>query len=127
MTINPFDDAYHGDLVKRIIEYFGLCFDTGNAAKYILRAGAKIHFLSCEPLLERLDLGGNIHGIDWVIIGGESGPNSRPMHPDWARNLRNQCNYHDTAFLFKQWGGVNKKATGRELDGRTWDGFPEVS
>lgn len=84
---------------------------------------AAVRFLSCEPLigpLQRLDLS----GIDWVIAGGESGPGARPMDPDWARSLRDQCARAGVAFFFKQWGGVNKKTAGRILDGRTWDEMP---
>jgi len=63
-------------------------------------------------------------GIDWVIVGGESGPAARPMHLDWARSLRDQCANADVPFLFKQWGGRTPKTAGRELDGRTWDQYP---
>ncbi len=89
-----------------------------------LRAtGAAVKFLSLEPLLE--DLGNiNLSGIDWVIVGGESGPGSRPMDGDWARRIRNQCIQAGVKFFFKQWGGVNKKKAGRVLDGRTWDELP---
>ncbi len=65
-----------------------------------------------------------IKTIDWVVAGGESGPNARPMHPEWARFLRNQCLASGIPFFFKQWGGVNKKKSGRLLDGRTWDEMP---
>ena len=63
-------------------------------------------------------------GIDWVIAGGESGPGARPVSPDWVRSIRDQCVRAGVAFHFKQWGGMNKKKTGRTLDGRTWDQFP---
>jgi protein gp37 len=85
---------------------------------------AAVRFLSCEPLLGELTL--ELDGIHWVIVGGESGAKARPMHPDWARSLRNQCQAQGVAFFFKQWGGRTPKAGGRELDGRTWDEFPEV-
>lgn len=84
---------------------------------------AFIKFLSLEPLLgplENLDL----EGIDWAIAGGESGPAARPMDPDWVRSIRDQCVEAGVAFHFKQWGGVQKKQTGRVLDGRTWDELP---
>ena len=84
---------------------------------------AAIRFLSVEPLIGsvgRLDLS----GIDWVIVGGESGPGARPMDPQWARAIRDQCVAASVPFFFKQWGGVNKSRTGRVLDGRTWDQFP---
>jgi protein gp37 len=85
---------------------------------------ARVRFLSVEPLLE--DLGQmNIEGIHWVIVGGESGPGARPMSADWVRGIRRQCRAVKVPFFFKQWGGVRKKETGRELDGRTYSQFPE--
>ena len=84
-----------------------------------------VSFLSVEPLLEnlgRLDL----DGINWVIVGGESGPRARPMEPEWVTSIRDQCEDSRVPFFFKQWGGVRKKTTGRLLDGRTYDEFPEV-
>jgi protein gp37 len=84
---------------------------------------AKIRFLSVEPLLgpiPRLPL----KRIHWVIVGGESGPGARPMNPQWVRDIRDQCVAKAVPFFFKQWGGVNKKRTGRKLDGRTWDEMP---
>jgi protein gp37 len=85
--------------------------------------GASVKFLSLEPLIG--DLGAlDLSGIDWAIAGGESGPNARPMDPTWVRSIRDQCINAQVAFHFKQWGGVNKKKTGRILDGRTWDEFP---
>ncbi len=89
-----------------------------------LRAtGAHVKFLSLEPLLgplTNLDL----TGIDWVIVGGESGPGARPMDPAWVREIRDRCLDAGVAFFFKQWGGVFKKRTGRALDDRTWDEMP---
>jgi protein gp37 len=86
-------------------------------------APARVRFLSIEPLLE--DLGAvDLNGIAWVIVGGESGPKARPMDPEWVRSLRGQCGKSGVAFFFKQWGGVRKARTGRELDGRTYDNFP---
>lgn len=84
---------------------------------------ARIKFLSLEPLLgplHDLDLG----GIDWVIVGGESGPGARPVDPTWVVDLRDQCRAARVPFFFKQWGGPNKKKTGRLLEGRTWDEMP---
>jgi protein gp37 len=66
----------------------------------------------------------DLDGIDWVIVGGESGHRARPMNPAWARDLRDQCRRAGVAFFFKQWGGRNKKTAGRLLDGRTWDEMP---
>ena len=90
------------------------------------RTRARVRFLSLEPLLgplERLDL----MGMDWVIVGGESGPGARPMRPEWVHDLRGQCQRAGVPFFFKQWGGPNKKRTGRILDGRTWDELPVVA
>jgi protein gp37 len=87
---------------------------------------APIRFLSVEPLLApvgRL----NLDGVHWVIVGGESGPRARPMEASWVRDVRNQCERDGIPFFFKQWGGVRKSRTGRELDGRTWDEMPEVA
>jgi protein gp37 len=87
---------------------------------------AEVKFLSFEPLLG--DLGKlNLIDINWAIAGGESGPGARPMDPAWVRSVRDQCLGSNVAFHFKQWGGVNKKRTGRLLDGRTWDQFPSVA
>jgi protein gp37 len=80
-------------------------------------------FLSIEPLLE--DLGElDLSGIAWVIVGGESGPGARPLRKAWVRNIRTQCRSFGVPFFFKQWGGVRKHESGRELDGRTYDEFP---
>jgi protein gp37 len=85
---------------------------------------AKVRFLSIEPLLEHLGRI-NLKGINWVIVGGESGPGARPMDATWVRSIRAQCRAADVAFFFKQWGGVRKSETGRSLDGRTYSEFPE--
>jgi protein gp37 len=66
----------------------------------------------------------DIDGIDWVIVGGESGIGARPIESEWVRNVRDECRSQNVAFFFKQWGGVNKKKNGRSLDGRTWDTMP---
>ena len=87
------------------------------------QTGAAVKFLSLEPLLEPLPAL-NLDGIDWVIVGGESGPGARPMQADWARDIRDQCAAAGVPFHFKQWGGVFKKRNGRELDGETWDEMP---
>ena len=89
------------------------------------RTGARIRFLSVEPLLGpvgELDLS----KIDWVIVGGESGPGARELKREWVIDVRKQCRSAGVAFFFKQWGGVNKKRTGRVLDGRTYDELPVV-
>lgn len=86
---------------------------------------ASIRFLSLEPLLGALDAL-DLAGIDWVIVGGESGPGARPMKEEWVTSVRDQCAVAGVPFFFKQWGGVNKKRTGRLLEGRSWDEMPEV-
>jgi protein gp37 len=86
---------------------------------------ARVKFLSVEPLLE--DLGTvDLTGISWVIVGGESGPRARPMQREWVTSLLAQCDAKDIPFFFKQWGGVRKKRTGRELNGRTYDAMPRI-
>jgi protein gp37 len=89
-------------------------------------APAQVRFLSVEPLLE--DLGTlDLRGIHWVIAGGESGPGARPMQREWVLSLRDQCEAAGVKFFFKQWGGVQKKKAGRELDGKTYDAMPEIA
>lgn len=83
-----------------------------------------VKFLSIEPLLGPLP-GLNLRGIDWVIVGGESGAHARPVDPQWVTDLRDQCRAANVAFFFKQWGGKNKKKAGRLLDGRTWNEMPK--
>jgi len=98
----------------------------------LLETPAVVRFLSMEPLLGPVDITpwlrhkpGLVHGLDWVIVGGESGPRARPVDGAWVRSLRDQCAASGEAFFFKQWGGRTPKANGRELDGRTWDEYPE--
>ena len=121
-----------------------------NRIEYLRKTNARIKFLSCEPLLG--DLGElDLRGIDWVIVGGESGKNARPMHPDWVRNIQRQCKEQGVSFFFKQWGEwspcpikgekirgremmfngsimflYNKKSNGALLDGREYKEFPEI-
>src|SRR5207237_10266854 len=84
-----------------------------------------VRFLSIEPLLE--DLGSfSLSEIDWVIVGGESGAGARPLAQEWVIAIRNQCRRAGVPFFFKQWGGVRKSENGRNLDGRTYDGFPKI-
>ena len=112
----------------------------------LLETPAAVRWLSCEPLLGPLQIGDALFGksypstamgrgiggqtmtsgprVDWVVVGGESGPGARPMHPDWARSLRDQCVAAEMPFFFKQWGGPTPKAGGRRLDDRTWDEYP---
>lgn len=92
---------------------------------HLQSAPARMRFLSVEPLLE--DLGQlNLGGIHWVIVGGESGAGARPIKPEWVRALRDQAERHKVRFFFKQWGGVHKSRTGRVLDGRTHEEFPDL-
>ncbi len=86
---------------------------------------ATVRFISAEPLLGPLP-SLDLDGIDWLIVGGESGPTHRPMRADWARELRDHATATGTAFFFKQWGGRTPKAGGRELDGREWSEYPSV-
>ena len=90
---------------------------------HLRRSNATIRFLSVEPLLGRIGPV-DLFGIDWVIVGGESGPGARPMDVTWAREIRDQCADQRVSFFFKQWGGKTSKAGGRLLDGEFHDGFP---
>ena len=90
---------------------------------HLQESHAQIKFLSLEPLLGPLPLL-NIHGINWVIVGGESGPGARPVAEEWITDIRDQCLLARVPFFFKQWGGVRKKLNGRTLQGRTWDEMP---
>jgi len=99
---------------------------------HLARVPAAVRFLSCEPLLGELDL--KLMGIDWVIVGGESGHRARPMQADWARRVRDQCLQAGVPFFFKQWGAydehsvrVGKARAGRVLDGRTWNELPKLA
>jgi protein gp37 len=106
--------------------WFGVSIEDGtqlSRVRHLQETPATIRFLSIEPLLGavgRIDLS----GIDWVIVGGESGPQARPMDVAWVRDIREQCVAAGVRFFFKQWGGVRPKQGGRELDGRVWDEFP---
>ena len=93
--------------------------------EHLRETNARTRFLSIEPLIENL---GTIEltGIHWAIIGGESGPGARPMLQDWVIALQKLCIAYKVPFFFKQWGGTNKKATGRALHGRTWDEMPPL-
>ena len=90
---------------------------------YLRKTGAKVKFLSLEPLIGPLE-NLNLKKIDWVIVGGESGHKPRKMEPSWVVNIQEQCKKSGVAFFFKQWGGRNKKAAGRLLNGQTYDEMP---
>ena len=93
---------------------------------HLRKTDAAVKFLSLEPLIG--DLGAiNLDNIDWVIVGGESGPGARPMDKAWVDNICRQCVMSDVPFFFKQWGGVQKKRTGRDLNGRTYDEMPSAN
>jgi protein gp37 len=94
-------------------------------ADYLRMTPAAVRFLSLEPLIGPLPSLG-LSSIDWAIVGGESGPNFRPIDPSWVRAIRDRCAANGVAFFFKQWGGRTPKAGGRELDGRTWDQMPTM-
>ena len=102
------------------------------AERYLWRADdlravpAAVRFLSLEPLLGPAP-GLDLSNIDWVIVGGESGPRARPMIPEWVEQVHGACRRQRVPFFFKQWGGVRKKAAGRELRGRTWDELPAMA
>lgn len=90
------------------------------------KAKPAVAFLSIEPLLEDLGVF-SLKGIHWAIVGGESGPGARPIRASWVRSIRAQCRAQQVPFFFKQWGGVRKSQTGRELDGRTYNEYPDVA
>lgn len=92
---------------------------------FLRKTNAKVKFLSLEPLIGELGIL-NLKKIDWVIVGGESGHNARPMKEEWVLDIHRQCEQNKVAFFFKQWGGKNKKASGRMLNGKTYDEMPKV-
>ena len=108
--------------------WMGVSVEDGTKLSRVRHLGdtaARVRFLSLEPLIgpiAQLDL----NGIHWAIVGGESGPGARPMHPDWVRQIRNYCVARRVPFFFKQWGGRTPKAGGRLLDGREWNQWPDI-
>lgn len=91
--------------------------------EHLRKTRASIKFISMEPLLEPLkEL--NLLGIDWIIVGGESGPGARPLNEDWVMDIKEECRKSNIPFFFKQWGGVNKRKNGRLLEGRLWNQMP---
>jgi protein gp37 len=95
--------------------------------KALKKIPAKIRFVSFEPLLSAIPMTISLEGIDWAIVGGESGSGARLMDPVWATEIRTLCRKYKTAFFFKQWGGIRKNTAGRMLDGRTWDEMPSTA
>lgn len=107
--------------------WMGVSVETQNYTfriDHLRQTDAETRFLSLEPLLEPLP-NLDLRGIDWVIVGGESGPRARPIQKQWVINIRDQCLAAGVPFFFKQWGGFNRKRAGRLLEGRTWDAMPE--
>jgi protein gp37 len=108
--------------------WFGVSVEDGtkkSRVRHLREAPAGVRFISIEPLIGpvgALDL----EAIDWVIVGGESGPRARPIKPEWVREVRDQCEEKGVAFFFKQWGGLRPKSGGRDLDGRQWSEFPII-
>jgi len=96
-----------------------------NRIDYLRSTSSFIKFLSFEPLIAPLP-NLNLYNIDWIIVGGESGPKARPMKKEWIIDIRNQCKEAGVKFFFKQWGGFNKKKAGRKLEGKTYDEMPEM-
>lgn len=134
------DDAGHPDLAPDSLNpspnvWLGVSVEDQKRADLripaLMQTPAAVRFLSMEPLLGPVDItrwlrqGEPRTSLDWVIVGGESGPGARPVDGDWVRSLRDQCEASGEAFFFKQWGGRTPKANGREIDGRTWDEYPE--
>jgi protein gp37 len=108
--------------------WLGTSVESGNYKGRIAelrKVPARVRFISFEPLIGSVGRV-NLNGIHWAIVGGESGPQARPMEAEWIEEIRGQCRDHDVKFFFKQWGGTNKKAAGRQYRGRTWDSFPVV-
>lgn len=97
--------------------------EVADRIEHLRATPAAIRFISFEPLIGPIG-NANLDGIAWAIVGGESGPSARPMEESWVWDIERLCRRYDTAFFFKQWGGVNKKATGRLLGGRTYDEMP---
>jgi protein gp37 len=107
--------------------WFGVSVEDGtkqSRIRHLRETPAGMRFLSVEPLIGPVGTV-DLTGIDWVIVGGESGPRARPMDPDWARQVRDQCLAIGIPFFFKQWGGLRPKSGGRLLDGREWSEFPK--
>lgn len=118
--------AVSGDLPWSHNIWMGVSVENGDhydRIKLLTASHARVKFLSCEPLIGRLRRL-PLSKIDWVIVGGESGPRARFMDPAWVTEIRDQCVKKGVPYFFKQWGGTNKKATGRILEGRTWDEMP---
>lgn len=109
--------------------WFGVSVETEEymyRVRHLRQTRAAVLFVSFEPLLGPIESLRLIEGLNWVIVGGESGPGSRPMQSEWVVDIQHCCFINKIPFFFKQWGGVHKKQNGRELMGREWNAFPEV-
>jgi protein gp37 len=107
--------------------WMGVTVENANCAfriDHLRKTHAAVKFLSLEPLLSPIPCL-DLDGIDWVVVGGESGPGARPMKRQWVLQIRDRCRKEGVPFFFKQWGGLDKKKSGRLLDGRTWDQMPK--
>jgi protein gp37 len=128
-VVASYYDAVRDDLTKPYPNvWLGTSIESDSyvwRADHLRAAPAAVRFISAEPLLGSLP-SLDLTGIDWLIAGGESGKDHRPIDPKWVRDLRDRCNDADVAFFFKQWGGIRPKSGGRELDGRTWDEMPTM-
>jgi len=125
---NFVNNRYSNSLVPSHI-WLGVSVEDSTAltrVEHLRQANVSVRFLSVEPLLGRVGKL-NLDGIQWVIAGGESGPQFRPVRLDWLREVRDQCVEADVAFFFKQWGGIRPKTGGNDLDGRTWLQYPKVN
>lgn len=109
--VNSMSDLFHKGVPPR--------------AQHLRDTAAQVRFLSLEPLIGPIELL-DLAGIHWTIVGGESGPGARPIHPDWVRQIRNRCVAYGVPFFFKQWGGHTPKARSRSIDGREWNQLPEM-
>lgn len=120
--------ALHAELPWSDNIWMGVSVETKDYKRridFLRNTNARVKFISFEPLLA--DIGKvDLSGIDWAIVGGESGPGARAMDPKWVMSLRDQCVAQKVPFFFKQWGGVNKKKNGRLLEGRTWNEMPTI-
>jgi protein gp37 len=118
---------FYGSNLRNV--WFGTSVESADyawRADMLRETPAAVRFLSLEPLLGHIPAV-ILRDMDWVIVGGESGPGARPMDAQWVRDIRDDCEAMSIPFFFKQWGGVRKKEAGRELDGRTYDEFPKAS
>ncbi|MBS3973821.1 MAG: DUF5131 family protein [Actinobacteria bacterium] len=126
--VNSMGDLFHEEVPVDFIQRVFEIMDNEHLTRveHLRKVPATVRFLSVEPLLGPLpDL--DLLDVDWVIVGGESGPGARPVDPDWVLGIRDRCVELGVPFFFKQWGGVRKKAAGRELESRIWEQMPVLT